>query len=393
MQVADRLLKTPPYPFAELARLKRKAIAEGVDLIDFGIGDPDQPTPPHIVEALREAALDSGTHQYDETGRGLPEFRCAIASWYANRFGVELDPDKEALRLIGAKEGLAHLAWAILNPGDIALVPDPAYPVYNTASMFAGAEVHRFPLFETSGYLPDLTAIPATIVDRAQLLFLCYPNMPTGVVAPFDFFRKLVEFAHGRNLLICLDMAYSELYYEGEMPHSILEVEGAKEVAIEMHSLSKTYNMTGWRLGFAVGSVQALDALEKMKSNVDSGAWLAIQRAGVAALTGSQDCVERMRSIYQRRRDLLVDGLNAAGWNVPKPKATCYVWAPVPGGRTSAEMAEALLRDAGVLATPGSAYGQQGEGYVRFSLTVQGGRQEERIIEAVSRIKEKVNTT
>jgi LL-diaminopimelate aminotransferase len=390
MQVADRLLKTPPYPFAELARLKRKAIEDGVDLIDFGIGDPDQPTPSHIVEALRRAALDQRTHQYDETGRGLPEYRRAIASWYRNRFGVELDPDREVLRLIGAKEGLAHLAWAVLNPGDIALVPDPAYPVYNIASMFAGAEVHRFPLIQSSGYLPDLQALPASVLDRARLLFLCYPNMPTGAVAPLDFFRRLVEFARGRNLLVCLDMAYSELYYDGQKPHSILEVDGAKEVAIEMHSLSKTYNMTGWRLGFAVGSVQALDALEKMKSNVDSGAWLAIQDAGVAALTGPQDCVDRTRAIYQRRRDLLVDGLNAAGWNVPKPKATCYVWAPVPGAQTSAGMAEALLRDAGVLATPGSAHGEKGEGYVRFSLTVQGGRQEERIAEAAARIKEKV---
>ena len=390
MQVADRLLKTPPYPFAELARLKRKAIEDGVDLIDFGIGDPDQPTPSHIVEALRRAALDQRTHQYDETGRGLPEYRRAIASWYRNRFGVELDPDREVLRLIGAKEGLAHLAWAVLNPGDIALVPDPAYPVYNIASMFAGAEVHRFPLIQSSGYLPDLQALPASVLDRARLLFLCYPNMPTGAVAPLDFFRRLVEFARGRNLLVCLDMAYSELYYDGQKPHSILEVDGAKEVAIEMHSLSKTYNMTGWRLGFAVGNPEALHALEKMKSNVDSGAWLAIQDAGVAALTGPQDCVDRTRAIYQRRRDLLVDGLNAAGWNVPKPKATCYVWAPVPGAQTSAGMAEALLRDAGVLATPGSAHGEKGEGYVRFSLTVQGGRQEERIAEAAARIKEKV---
>jgi LL-diaminopimelate aminotransferase len=390
MQVADRLLKTPPYPFAELARLKRKAIADGVDLIDFGIGDPDQPTPPHIVEALRAAAMDSTTHQYDETGRGLPEYRRAIVSWYRNRFGVDLDPDTEVLRLIGAKEGLAHLAWAVLNPGDVALVPDPAYPVYGVASAFAGAEVVRFPLAEASGYLPDLDALPSSVLDRARLLFLCYPNMPTGAVAPLESLRRVVEFARARSLLVCLDMAYSELYYDGQKPPSILEVDGAKETAIEIHSLSKTYNMTGWRLGYAVGNVQALDALEKIKSNVDSGAWLAIQRAGAAALTGPQDCVDAMRAIYQRRRDLLVGGLNAAGWNVPRPKATCYVWAPVPDGNGSAAVAEALLHDAGVLATPGSAYGQHGEGYVRFSLTVQGQRQEERIVEAVARIKGKV---
>ncbi len=393
MQVADRLLKTPPYPFAELARLKREAIQQGVDLIDFGIGDPDQPTPPHIVEALRLAALDQKTHQYDETGRGLAAFRHAIVSWYRNRFGVELDPDREVLRLIGAKEGLAHLAWAVLNPGDIALVPDPAYPVYNTASMFAGAEVHRFPLLESAGYLPDLDAIPAEVMARARLLFLCYPNMPTGASAGLDFFEKLVAFAQTRNLLVCLDAAYSELYYDGRKPHSLLEVEGAKEVAIEMHSLSKTYNMTGWRLGYAVGSPAALDALEKMKSNVDSGAWLAIQEAGVAALTGPQDCVEQMRSLYQRRRDLLVDGLAEIGWNIPKPPATCYVWAPIPPGYTSATMAETLLREAHVLATPGSAYGKHGEGYIRFSLTVQGAHPEQRITEAVARIKEKVRIT
>lgn len=390
MQVADRLMRTPPYPFAELGRLKRKAIQQGVDLIDFGIGDPDQPTPAHIVEALREAATDGSTHQYDETGKGLPEFREAIASWYEDRFGVSLDPDREVLRLIGAKEGLAHLAWAVLNPGDVALVPDPGYPVYNVASMFAGAETYKFALTEDAGYLPDLEAIPAEVLERAKLMYLCYPNMPTAAVAEREFYQRLVEFARGRELLVCLDMAYSEMYYDGRRPGSLLEVEGAKEVGIEIHSLSKTYNMTGWRLGYAVGNVEALDALEKFKSNVDSGVFLAIQRAGVAALTGPQECTDRMRAIYDRRRDLLVEGLGKVGWQIPKPKATCYVWAPVPEGYTSAGLAETLLGDAGVLVTPGSAYGEQGEGYVRFSLTVQGERQQERIVEAVSRIEEKV---
>jgi len=393
MQIADRLLNTPPYPFAELARLKRKAIEEGVDLIDFGIGDPDQPTPAHIVEALREGAGDPATHQYDETGKGLPEFRRAVASWYRDRFGVELDPDQEVLRLIGAKEGLAHLAWAVLNPGDLALVPDPAYPVYNVAAMFAGAEVHRFPLREKGGYLPELGAIPADVAARARMMYLCYPNMPTGAVAERGFYEELVEWAKGKDLLICLDMAYSELFFDGRRTHSLLEVDGAKEVGIEIHSFSKTYNMTGWRLGYAVGNGEALAALEKLKSNVDSGAFLAIQRAGAAALTGPQDCVERMRRIYQRRRDLLVDGLGELGWRVPRSPATCYVWAPVPDGHGSSELAETLLREAGVLVTPGVAYGKMGEGYVRFSLTVQGERQEERIVEAVSRIKEKVKLT
>ncbi len=390
MQIADRLLRTPPYPFAELARLKAEAKAQGVDLIDFGIGDPDLPTPEHIVEAAIAGVKNPVTHQYDETGKGLPEFRQAVAGWYQRRFGVAVDPDKEALRLIGAKEGLAHLAWTVLNPGDIALVPDPGYPVYRTASDFAGAEVHYVPLEASAGYLPDLNAIPAEIVTRARLLWLCYPNMPTTAVAERAFFEQVVEFAHDKNLLVCLDMAYSELAYDGYRPGSLLQVEGAKEIAIEMHSLSKTYNMTGWRLGFAVGNPEAINALEKMKSNLDSGAFLAIQYAGAAALNGSQDCVERMRAVYQQRRDLLVDGLAGIGWQIPKPKATCYVWAPVPAGYASASLAETLLRDAGILATPGSAYGKHGEGYVRFSLTVQGGRPEERIVDAVARIKEKV---
>jgi len=390
MQVAERLLKTPPYPFAELARLKAEAKAEGVDLIDFGIGDPDQPTPDHIVAAMAEAARDPATHQYDETGKGLPEFREAVVSRYRDRFGVDLDPDKEVLRLIGAKEGLAHLAWAVLNDGDIALVPDPGYPVYKVAAMFAGAEPHFYPLRADSGYLPALAALPPAVVERARLLYLCYPHMPTGAVADLDFYRHLVEFARDKNLLVCLDMAYSELYYDEVKPPSLLQVDGAKEVAIEIHSLSKTYNMTGWRIGFAVGSAEALDALEKLKSNVDSGAFLAIQRAAAAALSGPQDCVARMRDIYRRRRDLLVDGLAGLGWDIPKPKATCYVWAPLPDGFTAAGMAETLLKEAGVLCTPGSAYGECGEGYVRFSLTVQGGRAEERIAEAVKRIGEKV---
>ena len=390
MQIADRLLRTPPYPFAELAKLKAEAKAQGVDLIDFGIGDPDLPTPEHIVEAAIAGVRDPVTHQYDETGKGLPEFRQAVAGWYQRRFGVAMDPDREVLRLIGAKEGLAHLAWTVLNPGDIALVPDPGYPVYRTASDFAGAEVHYVPLEAGAGYVPDLDAIPVESVTRARLLWLCYPNMPTTAVAERDFFQRVVEFAYDNNLLVCLDMAYSELAYDGYRPGSLLQVEGAKEIAIEMHSLSKTYNMTGWRLGFAVGNPEAITALEKMKSNLDSGAFLAIQYAGVAALSGPQDCVERMRAVYQQRRDLLVDGLAEIGWQIPKPKATCYVWAPVPAGYSSASLAETLLRDARVLATPGSAYGKHGEGYVRFSLTVQGGRPEERIVEAVACIKEKV---
>jgi len=389
-QAAERLLKTPPYPFAELARLKREAIAKGVDLIDFGIGDPDLPTPAHIVEAAQKAVADPATHQYDETGKGLPEFRQAVAHWYQARFGVSLDPDKEVLRLIGSKEGLAHMPLAFLNPADIALVPDPAYPVYKIAAMFAGAEPFLMPLREGRGYLPDLSAIPAGILKKAKMMFLCYPNMPTAAVAERDFYSELVDFAHRRHILICLDMAYSEICFDGYRSQSLLQVEGAKEVAVEFHSLSKTYNMTGWRLGFAVGNAEALGILEKFKSYMDSGAFLAIQRAGAAALNGPRKPVAETMAAYQRRRDLLVDGLNSLGWNLEKPRATFYLWVPIPPGYTSAKFAETLLAKAGILVTPGSAYGEQGEGYIRFALTVQGGRPEERIREAIKRIREKV---
>ncbi len=387
IQAAERLLNTPPYPFAELARLKREAMAKGVDLIDFGIGDPDLPTPPHIVKAAQEAIADPATHQYDETGKGLPEFRQAVANWYQRRFGVSLDPDAEVLRLIGCKEGLAHMPWAFIGPGDVCLVPDPGYPVYKIAVMFAGAEAYLMPLRAENGFLPDLEAIPAATLKQAKMMFLCYPNMPTAAVAEKDFYSRVVAFAHRHNILICLDMAYSEVCFDGYRSQSLLQVDGAKEVAIEFHSLSKTFNMTGWRLGFAVGNARAIGILEKFKSYVDSGAFLAIQRAGAAAMNGPQEPVEETMATYQRRRDLLVEGLNSVGWNVARPKATLYLWARVPQGYTSAKFAETLLDKAGILATPGSAYGQQGEGYIRFSLTVQGGRPEEKIKQAVERIK------
>jgi LL-diaminopimelate aminotransferase len=389
-QAAERLLNTPPYPFAELARLKREAVAAGVELIDFGIGDPDLPTPAHIVEAAQKAAADPATHQYDETGKGLPEFRQAIVNWYEKRFGVSLDPDKEVLRLIGSKEGLAHLPLAFLNPGDIALVPDPAYPVYKIASMFAGAQPYPLPLTADNAFLPDLQAIPSQVLAKARLMFLCYPNMPTAAVAEKDFYSRLVEFAHRHRMLICLDMAYSEVCFDGYKSQSLLQVEGAKEVAVEIHSLSKTFNMTGWRLGFAVGNPQVIDILEKFKSYMDSGAFLAIQRAAAAGLNGSMESVKRSMDIYQRRRDLLIEGLNSLGWKLQKPRATFYVWAPIPPGYTSEKFAGTLLTKAGILVTPGKAYGQEGEGYVRFALTVQGGRAEEKIQEAVKAMREKV---
>lgn len=386
LQIAERVLNTPPYPFAELARIKREMLAKGADLIDLGIGDPDRPTPPHIVEALCRAARDTRTHQYDETGNGLPAFREAIASWYNNRFGVSLDPDREILRLIGSKEGLAHMFWSVLNPGDAALLPDPAYPVYKVNTNFAGGAPYMMPLLKENGDLPDLDAIPADVAQQAKIMMLCYPNMPTAAVAERDFYERVVDFAHKNDVLVCLDMAYSEIAFDGYETQSLLQVPGAKEVAVEFHSLSKTYNMTGWRIGYAVGNPQALEALGKLKSNLDSGAFLAIQEAATAALAGPQDCVAEMRAIYQRRRDLLVEGLRKLGWPVEKAKATFYVWTPTPEGYTSAQFAELLLSQTQVLLTPGNAYGTQGEGFVRMALTVQASDPEARIGEMLERI-------
>jgi len=394
---ADRLLHTPPYPFLELGRLKREAIAKGVDLIDFGIGDPDLPTPEPIVKAMQEAVADptiypsiGRVNNYDETGSGLPEFRQAATAWYQRRFGVDLDPDKEVLRLLGSKEGIAHLPLAVLNPGDVALVPDPGYPVYKIAVMFAGAESHLMPLTKENDFLPDLEAIPTPVREKAKMMFLCYPNNPIAAVAEVDFFQRLVEFARRHNILIAMDLAYSEVSFDGYRCHSLLEVAGAKEVAIEFHSFSKTFNMTGWRLGFAVGNAEVLKILEKFKGYMDSGAFFALQRAGIVALNSPDSMVQQIMAVYQQRRDLLVDGLNTLGWQVAKPKATFYVWAPIPAGHTSATFAETLLSKAGILVTPGSAYGNHGEGYIRFSLTVQGGRAEDRIKEALQRIKAEI---
>jgi len=391
MQVADRLLQTPPYPFAELARLKREAIANGVDLIDFGIGDPDQPTPSFIVEAMQRAVANAEYHQYDETGYGDPQLLSAIASWYRKRFGVTLDERTEILRLIGSKEGIAHIAFAVLNPGDTVLVPDPGYPVYKIGTLFAGAKSWFMPLRAESGFTPDLTAIPIEVADSAKIMWLCYPNNPTGGTTDLNFLSDAVAFARQHDILICMDMAYSEVFYDTDyLPPAILQVPGAKEVAIEFHSFSKPYNMTGWRLGWACGNPEALAALNKMKSNVDSGVFRAVQEVGaIALLADTSEFLHDLRAMYRRRRDLLVDGLNSAGWNVPKPKAAFYVWAPTPNGMKSADCAAKLLTECGILATPGSAYGTQGEGYVRFALTISGVNQEARIAEAVARIKDK----
>jgi LL-diaminopimelate aminotransferase len=382
---ARRLEKIPPYLFGEIARAKAKALAEGRDLIDLGIGDPDQPTPAPIIDALYEAAKNPETHRYDESPAGDPIFLEAVSRWFARRFGVEVDPKTEALLLIGSKEGLAHLAWAYMDPGDISLIPDPAYTVYRVNTFMAGGEVVTMPLRAENGFLPDLAAIPTDAARRARLLWLNYPNNPTGAVASLDFYRDAVAFCRDYDLLLVNDAAYSEVAFEGYRPPSVLQIEGGKEVAIEFHSFSKMYNMTGWRVGMAFGNPDAVATLNKLKSNIDSKQFAALSRAAAYAVEHVDN--RPTLDLIQRRRDILVDGLNALGWNIPKPKATFYVWASVPAGQTSMGFAKLLLEEAGVLVIPGIGYGECGEGYVRMSLTVLGDKNGERVAEAVERIK------
>lgn len=381
---AKRLDKIPPYLFGEIARAKAKAISEGKDLIDLGIGDPDQATPTPIIDALYEAAKNPETHRYDETPAGDTLFLEAVSRWFTKRFGVPIDAKTEALLMIGSKEGLAHLAWAYIDPGDISIVPDPAYTVYKVNTLMAGGEVATIPLKAERGFLPDLSEIPSDVARKAKLLWLNYPNNPTGAVADLDFYRDAVAFCKENNLLLVNDAAYSEVSFDGFRPPSALQVDGAKDVAIELHSFSKMFNMTGWRIAMAFGNTDAISTLNKVKSNVDSKQFAAISRAAAYAIEHVDN--SSTLNLIRKRRDILVDGLNALGWNIPKPKATFYVWAPVPKGETSMNFAKRLLEEAGVLVIPGIGYGDCGEGYVRMSLTVMGDRNGERVAEAVKRI-------
>ncbi|MCJ7664321.1 MAG: LL-diaminopimelate aminotransferase, partial [Desulfobacterales bacterium] len=328
VEMAERLQALPPYLFAELDRRKTALRAKGVDLIDLGVGDPDLPTPQRIVERMQSAILDPRSHRYPSY-EGLREFRVAVGLWYERRFGVMLDPDHEVLALIGSKEGIAHLPLAFINPGAYSLVPSPGYPVYHAGTIFAGGRSFFMPLKEEQGFLPDLRQIPAEVADTATLLFINYPNNPTSAVANTEFFAEVVEFARRHRLIVCHDAAYSEISFDNYIPPSFLEVAGAREVGIEFHSLSKTYNMTGWRLGFAVGNREILAGLGKAKTNIDSGVFQAVQWAGIEALTGDQSDVEEMRAIYQKRRDVMVRGLRAVGLEVTPPKATFYLWVKV----------------------------------------------------------------
>jgi LL-diaminopimelate aminotransferase len=381
--VAERIQGLPPYLFAELDRKVRARRDAGADVISLGVGDPDLPTPRHVVEALQEAAEDPTTHQYPSY-YGLPAFREAIAGWYDQRFGVHLDPEAEVLPLLGSKEGLAHLSLAFVDPGDEALVPDPGYPVYGVGTMLAGGRPVPMPLRAGSGFKPDLAEVRPS--DRTRVMWLNYPSNPTAAVADEEFFQRAVDLAARSDLLLCHDAAYSEITFDGFVAPSVLQAEGAREVAVEFGSLSKTYNMTGWRLGWAVGYAEAIGALATLKTNVDSGVFNALQRAGVAALTGPQDHVEAMKAVYQKRRDVVVSAFQDAGIEVDNPLGSIYVWVPTPEGRTAAAFAEELLESVSVVVAPGTGYGAEGEGYVRISLTVADARLEE----AMARIRHRL---
>jgi len=382
VEMAERLTALPPYLFAALDRSKAALRAKGVDLIDLGVGDPDLPTPQRIVERMKEAVLNPQNHRYPSY-EGMREFREAVSRWYKRRFGVTVDPDSEVISLIGSKEGIAHISLAFINPGAYSLVPSPGYPVYHAGTVFAGGQSFFMPLVEERGFLPDLGGVPLEVAEQATLIFVNYPNNPTAAVADKEFFADVVEFARRYRLIVCHDAAYSEICFDKYSPPSFLEVEGAKDVGVEFHSLSKTYNMTGWRLGFAVGNSEILAGLGKAKTNIDSGVFQAIQWAGVEALDGDQSDVEQMCAIYQKRRDIMVDGLRAVGLEVNPPRATFYLWAKVPPGHDSVSFASRVLNEAGVVITPGSGFGAAGEGYVRLAMTVP----EPRLEEAVERLQ------
>ncbi len=378
---AERLKKLPPYLFQEIDRLRDEVRARGVDIIDLGVGDPDQPTPPHVIKKLQEACEDPATHRYPAYS-GMNRFRDAAASWFERRFGLKLDPASQVITLIGSKEGLAHFPLAFINPGDVVLCPSPAYPVYSASTIMAGGEPYEVPLLKDNRFLPDLAAIPAEVLARAKVLIINYPNNPTAAVADLDFYRQVVAFAREHGLMVVSDAAYTEIAYDGYRPPSFLNAEGALEVGIEFHSLSKTYNMTGWRLGFAVGNAELVGGLGMVKSQIDSGAFDAVQIAGIAALEGDQKCVADMCALYQQRRDVLVKGLQGLGLAVEPPRATFYVWCPCPPGVTSAEFTKRLLNECGIVTTPGNGFGAPGEGFVRFALTVD----KERLAEAMDRL-------
>ncbi|MCG2703389.1 MAG: LL-diaminopimelate aminotransferase [Candidatus Omnitrophica bacterium] len=381
LNVAKSLTKLPPYLFVEIDRAKRKARQEGRDLIDLGIGDPDTPTPAHIIEALCKAAHEPANHRY-ALDSGMPQLRQEIVRWYAERFRVSLNWENEVLPLIGSKEGIAHMPFAFLNKNDICLVPDPAYPAYRNATILAGGKPYLMPLLKENDFLPDLGAIPASVLRRSRIMFLNYPNNPTAAVAPKKFLQELVKFAKRHEIILCFDLAYSEMCYDGYKAPAVLQLSGAKDIAVEFHSLSKTFNMTGWRIGWVCGNKDIVAALAKIKSNIDSGIFQAIQFAGITALKTKQSFLRSMSALYEERRDVLISGLRNLGWEVSSPKATFYVWTKVPQGRDSISFSNLMMEKADIVTTPGVGFGKYGEGYVRFALT----QDKLRIKEAVKRL-------
>ena len=382
IKLASRLSLLPPYLFAELDRLKREVAQTGVDVISLGIGDPDLPTPQHIVDALKRTADLPANHRYPDY-QGLDRFREAATGWYQRRFAVTLDAKREACALIGSKEGIANFPVAVVDPGDVVLIPSPGYPVYYSGCVFNGGEPYYMPLRRENAFLPDFGAIPAEIARRAKVMWLNYPNNPTAATAEPAFLKLAVEYCIKNDIILAHDFAYSEIAFDGYRAPSVLEIDGARECAIEFHSLSKTYSMTGWRVGFAVGNATLVGALGTVKTNVDSGVFQAVQEAAIAGLTGGEETLRDYCTIYQERRDLMVAGLRALGLACDLPRATFYLWAQVPPGYTSVSFTERVLKETGVVITPGSGFGKGGEGYVRFSLTVPS----ERLREAVERIK------
>jgi LL-diaminopimelate aminotransferase len=381
-ELAKRIKDLPPYLFAAIDKMKQAAIQKGVDIINLGVGDPDLPTPPAIVKRLQAAAEDSRNHQYPSY-EGLLTFRQAVAGWYQKRFGVNLDPATEVLTLIGSKEGIGHFPLAYINPGDVALIPNPGYPVYHAGTLFAGGRSYFMPLLKENGFLPDLSRIPKGVLKKAKVIFINYPNNPTSATADKSFFEEVVAFARKHGLIVCHDAAYSEIFFDGQRPPSFLEVKGAKEMGIEFHSLSKTFNMTGWRIGFAVGNPKILAGLGKVKSNLDSGVFQAVQEAGIEALGCEDHILEEIRKAYQERRDLLIPGLKRLGLEVELPKAAFYVWVAVPKRYTSTKFTALLLSKAGIVTTPGNGFGNSGEGYIRMALTVK----KEQLAEALQRLE------
>ena len=382
IEVATRIKTLPPYLFAAIDKMKQAAIARGVDIINLGIGDPDLPTPAPIIESLAQAAKNPKHHQYPSY-EGMLSFRKAVADWYQRRFGVKLDAADEVLTLIGSKEGIGHIHLAFVDPGDVVLVPSPGYPVYPVGTSFCGGVSHLMPLTKANGFLPDLNAIPKEVARKAKLMWLNSPNNPTSVVMTKEYFKRVVAFAQEHQIIVCHDAAYSEIYYDGQRPASFMEVDGAKAVGVEFHSLSKTYNMTGWRLGFAVGHKEVLAGLGKVKSNLDSGVFEAVQAAGITALGLDDAVTNTIRKTYQERRDTLIPGLKQLALEVDAPPAAFYVWVAVPKGYTSASFTAHLLEKAGIVTTPGNGFGAPGEGYIRMTVCTS----KDRLAEAVERIK------